>query len=93
MKDKITQLELEKLRIEYDHCERIVWNVLWIVSIAVVFIVLAVIKGAISFLNGLFIFCVIGLIFAISLIPVAKRSDDITKVEIPRLIKGLERKK
>ena len=38
MKDNI-RLELEKLKIGYDHCEKLVWNVLWLASIFCSFVI------------------------------------------------------
>lgn len=75
MKDK-TELELEKLKIEYDHCEKLVWNVLWLISIFCAFIITAILKDVIDFYTGVFVVCVVGLILAILMMPVAKRSDD-----------------
>ena len=85
MKDKL-KLELEKLKIEYDHCEKLVWNVLWLVSLFCAFVITGILKDVIEFYTGVFIVCAVGFVVAILMIPVAKKSDDITNKKIPELM-------
>lgn len=85
MNNKI-RLELEKLKIEYNHCEKLVWNVLWLMSIFCAFIITAILKDVVNFYNGVFVVCVVGLIVAILMLPIAKRSDD-TRRRVSELIK------
>lgn len=90
MNKETIKLELEKLKIEYDHCEKIVWNVLWIVTLVTALLITAIIKDVIDFFHGLFLFCIFSLIIAIGMIPIAKKSDDIINKHIPNLIEKLK---
>ena len=75
----IVNLELEKLKIEYDHCEKLVWNILWILTLTTIWLIVAVIERFLKFNTALLIFCLLSLTLTLSLIPVAKKSDNITK--------------
>lgn len=90
MRDKIIS-ELEKLKIEYDHCEKLVWNVLWLMSIFCAFVITAIFKDVVDFYMGVFVVCVVGLIVAILMLPIAKKSDDIIGKRIPELVDKLKR--
>ena len=92
MKKEIFKLKLEKLRIEYDHCEKLVWNILWILSIAAALIITAVLKDFIDFYIAYLTFLILALALTLAAIPAAIKSDNITKKEIPRLIKEIEKK-
>jgi hypothetical protein len=91
MKNELIKVKLEKLKIEYDHCEKVVWNVLWIISIVTAIMIVGILKGVFDFYTAIFWFALFCLALTIGLFPVAKKSDSITKKEIPELIKELEK--
>ena len=92
MSKKVIKLKLEKLKIEYDHCEKIVWNILWILSIIAALVITAVAKDFVNFYIAYLVFLIIALILTLAVIPAAIKSDNITKKEIPELIKQVEKK-
>ena len=85
--DLRTRLKLEQLKLEYDHAERLVKNVLWFTSLVIVIMLTGVLAKQIDFQTALVMILVFGIIIAVILVPVAKRTDEITKMEMPSLMR------
>ncbi len=82
-----TRLKLEQLKLEYDHAERLVKNMLWFVSLVVLIILTGVLVQQLDFQIALVIIMFFGIIIGVILLPVAKRTDEITKIEMPSLMR------
>lgn len=85
--DLRTRLKLEQLRLEYDHAERLVKNILWFTSLVIAIMLTGVLAKQIDFQTALMMILVFGIIIAAILIPVAKRTDEITRMEMPSLMR------
>ncbi len=82
-----TRLKLEQLKLEYDHAERLVKNMLWFASLVILIILTGVLMQQINFQIALMIIMIFGIIIAVILVPVARRTDEITRIEMPSLMR------
>ena len=87
----ITNLKLEKIKLQYNHYERIVRNVLWIASVLVAIILAATFKNELTFQYAVIVILAVGIVIALLLLPIAKKSDEATEKEIPALIQSVQK--
>lgn len=78
-------LQFQKLKLEFDYCVKVIWNILWIVTLFLVLVLSLVFMEMISVYLGLLIFFGISLIFSIMSIPIAIKMDRIIKEKIKKL--------
>ncbi len=69
----------ESIKTELDYYWSLLWNILWIVTIAAAFVITAIAKDIVDFYFGVLIFCVFGLIIAIALLPISRKVDKLKK--------------
>ena len=85
--DLRARIKLEQLKLEYDHAERLIKNMLWFASLVILIILTGVVVGQLKFQDALLIIAIFGIIISIILIPIARRTDEITRMEMPALIR------
>ncbi|MBN1386425.1 hypothetical protein JW968_05635 [Candidatus Woesearchaeota archaeon] len=86
--DKVFVLRLFDLWIRYDHYERIIRNVVLVSFLFAVIIIFGIYKG-IDFQFGMGLFLAIIMVLGLPLFAVAKKTDDISKKDIPGMMKEL----
>lgn len=89
----LTSLKLEKIKIKYDHYEKIVRNMMWVVTLVIAIVLAATFKNEMSFSSAVILILIVGIVVSLLMLPIAKRSDNVTEKDIPALIQTVLKNK